>query len=417
MDLQQYIASKKAPRKTPGDIKERWDNRVAVNGWHLLGENGVDAYFRAGYANNISAKKCLAFAFCALAEGATDMANGWFKKAAQLERVTLSDTGNPNNGPRPTVLPVGRPTETPSRAVHHAGFPTDRQPGRFSPMQPEDAAFDQSRYIQDDFYWGQPKLDGNKLIIFATPAEVFYQSREMNLRPTPNEGMDAALKSVANIMGNFVLEGELVYFDANGKEWMTAAEATKSNMKIGEPGRLPVMNYGVFACIWRTNDAELQTYGQMVELGERVAQMCRTAGCSIILPVYTARTREQKARLAADQKAHGREGEVWFIPSMPYRSGKNNQDNFVRTKYLKVLKARVTGFTRPSNPAYAFGAMCIESLDGDDLGNVGTGFTMEERFRLKQMFDQCGPFEVQIRFQSWTADGKPRHSRYLKVAS
>jgi ATP-dependent DNA ligase len=197
---------------------------------------------------------------------------------------------------------------------------------------------------------------------------------------------------------------------------MTAAEATKSNMKMGEPGRLPSMAYAVFICNWRYNDP-LRTYGEMVELGARIAEMCKAAGSSAIRSIPTARTRAEKEHLVYQQQAQGREGEVWFIPSIPYTAGKNTEDALIRTKYLTELTVRVMGYTQASNPAYAFGALCLESMDGKDLGQLGTGFSLDERQVLKDKFDECGPFSVEVRCQGWTSDEKLRHARFLKMVA
>ena len=149
MTLQDYIASKKAPKKIKADIAERWQSRVVSAGLHTQGEDGAQVYL-SNYGKGIGASKCLDLAFCALTEGAPEFANGMFKKAAQLEGITLgvSDAGNPNAGlPNPIAAAISNVQRATVQAVNHPGFPNHMQPGKFVPMQPVDAAQDQSHYI------------------------------------------------------------------------------------------------------------------------------------------------------------------------------------------------------------------------------------------------------------------------------
>ncbi len=358
------------------------------------------------------------------AEGYQEAANSFFRKAAELEGITLSDAGNttnPNDGTRTMadrVLATMTPTDTmPLVKVINPHFPTNAQPGSFNPMQPDDADYGIEHYVKNDLYWGQPKIDGNEMIVFAAPEQVWYQSREGNMFEVLDDEMDNALKRLANMNGPFILIGERVYLDVEGREFHTASEASRSNLKKGHPGRLPQVHYCVFACIWRYNDVDLRTYGQMVDLGRGYAEACRNLGSSVIVPINTFKTRQGKENLVRDQVNHSREGMIWFIPSMPYGIGKNAEDNFVRTKFLKELVARATGYTKSPNPDYAFGALCIESLDGEDLGGVGTGFTLEQRRAIKARLDTDGPFLIEVRYQNITVDGKLVHARYLKTAA
>ena len=92
--LQEYVATKKAPKKVNAEAEERWQGRIVANGWDQQGEAGVQNYL-ANYGKSIGAPKCINLAFCALAHDASAVAAGFFKKAAELEGVTLSDAGNP----------------------------------------------------------------------------------------------------------------------------------------------------------------------------------------------------------------------------------------------------------------------------------------------------------------------------------
>ena len=82
-------------------------------------------------------------------------------------------------------------------------------------MQPVDAPRGRGYYIANDLYWGQPKRDGNRLVVIAAPERVFYQSRSTRLREAPTPEIDAGLRETARMIGPFVLDGELYYRDAN----------------------------------------------------------------------------------------------------------------------------------------------------------------------------------------------------------
>jgi hypothetical protein len=94
MNLQEYIATKKTPKKVNAEAEERWQGRIVANGWDQQGEDGAQQYLSV-YGKSIGAPKCINLAFAALAHGCPEVADGFFKKAAQLEKVDLSDVGNP----------------------------------------------------------------------------------------------------------------------------------------------------------------------------------------------------------------------------------------------------------------------------------------------------------------------------------
>jgi bifunctional non-homologous end joining protein LigD len=278
-------------------------------------------------------------------------------------------------------------------------------------MQPVDGTKDQAFYIERPSYWGQPKIDGNKLIVFATPDQVFYQSRTGKLNGTPDAGMDNALRSAAREIGNFILEGELTYLDVEGKEHRTGSQAARVNIELGQPAAQPSLRYYVFSAPWMASDYAT-TYGDMVNNGRTIAAAINSAGPEAIQPMVTARTTEEKCALVEKQKAEGREGEVWFQPLMRYEAGKPKDERYVRTKYLTEFEALCVGFTDTTAEGHAFGAMLIQDLDENDLGSVGTGFTRQDKKELLRRFEASGPFRVRIISQGFTEDRKAWHARF-----
>lgn len=410
MNLQDYIDSNKL-KKVPADIIERWQTRIVARGLHQQGEAGAQVYLR-DYGKGIAAKKCLALAQQAMNEGCPEMARGFYMKAAQLEGVEISDAGNPNL-PSPIATAINNVRTATVQAVDHPGFPPHFQPGKFAPMQPVDATSDRAYYIEHPGYWCQPKIDGVKLIVFATADHVFYQSRTMKLNGAPSIGVDNALRNTARELGNFILEGELTFLDCEGKEHRTGSQAATASAEKGVLQFIPQMRYVVFSCPWRAG-SELCTYGDMIDEGYLVANRAGLHS-SEIAAIVTARTPDEKVDLALKQRSEGREGEVWFLPSTTYRAGKHNDEHYVRTKYLTEFEALVTGFTATTAEGHAFGAMEISSLDGKPLGSVGTGFTRQDKRELMERFHNHGPFRVSIVSQGYTEAGIAWLPRYQGI--
>src|SRR5437016_2909795 len=84
-DIQKYRQIQVAfhPR-VPADIVERWLSRVIPNNYHLLGEQGAEAYL-ARFGRTIGEEKAVYLAIKAEIEGYQDMANGFWKKAHSLK--------------------------------------------------------------------------------------------------------------------------------------------------------------------------------------------------------------------------------------------------------------------------------------------------------------------------------------------
>jgi bifunctional non-homologous end joining protein LigD len=130
------------------------------------------------------------------------------------------------------------------------GLPEHLQPGRIATMQPVDAPRGRGYYIASDLYWGQPKRDGNRLVIVATPDQVFYQGRSTKLREAPNLAMDYALREAARRHGPFVLDGELYYVDYKGGEHRTAAQAATANIEAGYGEATVEPTYAIFRALY-----------------------------------------------------------------------------------------------------------------------------------------------------------------------
>lgn len=404
--LQEYIASKRG-KKVPSDIRERWQSRVVPRGLHTLGELGAAQYL-SDYGKGIGAPKVVLLAICAESMGCPQMALGFWKKAYTLEGGTINNVlGSITTSENMAATAFSAPE------IVVPGFPAGLQPGRFAPMQPSDAEHNRQYYIDSPRYWGQPKIDGKKLIVFATD-RVYYQSRQMKLGDSPDLSLDYAMKEVAALYGPFVLEGEMTYLDAVHGEHRTGSQAATVNIELGFPMVQPRPSYMVFSCLYhssgRVPDLRPCEYEARIHAAaEVIGKLAEYT--HIVEMVWTARTQEQKERLCDEQRL-GREGEVWFRHDMPYIAGKHSDDRFARTKYLTEFEAIVTGLTPTTVEGHAFGAISISNLQGRLLGQVGTGFTRKEKQEIKNRFESGQQVRINIKSQGFTETGAVFQGRF-----
>jgi phage host-nuclease inhibitor protein Gam len=78
------VATKNGQVKIPGDIAERWNERIVEGGLIALGGAGVQEYLQR-YGKNTQAPKCVSLALKAEIEKQPEMAQAFFAKACELE--------------------------------------------------------------------------------------------------------------------------------------------------------------------------------------------------------------------------------------------------------------------------------------------------------------------------------------------
>ena len=189
VDLQEYINSF-GKKKVPADIQERWQTRIVTRGLAEQGAAGAQQYL-ADYGKSIGAPKVAMLALQAQNMGFPEMAMAFWKKAYTLQFGAVPVDAAVPGAAQPVVAKTDVKPDL-------ACFPEHLQPGRIVTMQPSDASYDRGEYVADPHYWGQPKRDGNKVVVFATANDCFYQSRSMKLRQTPSLEFEAALKAYAS---------------------------------------------------------------------------------------------------------------------------------------------------------------------------------------------------------------------------
>jgi bifunctional non-homologous end joining protein LigD len=248
-------------------------------------------------------------------------------------------------------------------------------------------------YINDDRFWGQAKKDGNKLIVFATPEKVWYQSRQLKVNSTPSLEMEKAFKLCAEEYGSFILEGEIYYLDFEGNEHMTGATCLASNIAMGQPDWLPRPVFSAFGCLFAYRQP-LTTKSAQVAMGHTIMDWLEGEDQISFYDLETAKTKEEKTLLALGQKEGGREGEVWFLKDLVTRPGKITSsrdpqfDGYVRTKYyLGIQKYRITKLEPSHAEGHTIGGFSVEDADGVARGSVGTGYSREQQKQIYRRFN------------------------------
>lgn len=299
-------------------------------------------------------------------------------------------------------------------------LPPYLQPGEVVTMQPVDAPESRDAYIYDDAYWGQAKRDGQRCVVIGGKEGVYYQSRPSlktgkgALRGVP-AGMHACFLRLAEKFGAFVLDGEIYYADANGKEHRTAPQADTANKAICS-NELPRPRYAIFKALY-VMGSDLTTWSEKarIELGEMLGDLLVALRPDMFEVLPTARTIEEKKALAEKQKDEGREGEIWVRWDCKYVGGKDEGRNppIVRTKYIQEHVVIVIGLTPTKAVGRPFGA--IET----SMGRVGTGYTVPEMREIAQAFEEAQrtfkPLRIEVAAQGLTETGKLWHGRFRKI--
>ena len=423
MDCTEYAeAKRKAAKKISADIRERWNNRIVQRELHLMGEAGAAQYL-SDYGRGIGTAKVIGFALCAESEGYPEMAMGFWKRAFELETgekpIALSTPNNSTTTLAPTKKPTAAPKiETVNNPVV-AELPPNLQPGRIVTMQPVDAPSDRTYYIENPEYWGQPKRDGNRVVIVATQDKVYYQSRSTNLRQQPSIAIEKALIETAAKIGTFVLDGELYYKSHSGSEHRTGAQAATVNIDSGFPTVQPYAIYAIFKCLFlKGNDLTILAESERIAAGVEVGEMLANLSNEFEI-VPTSRTQSEKSLLAKQQESENREGEVWVLHNSRYIGGKDiKKFPMVRTKYCLEFDLFIVGLTATKVAGRPFSAIKVaQEIDGKlvQMGTVGTGFSGEEMQEIARRYEvDPKSVKIKVRSQGLTESGKLWHARFLE---
>jgi len=432
------------PFKVPGDIAERWQSRIVAQG--LKGRMGGGVYM-GRYGKGIGVPKLVSLArTCEFhvfdaGQDAAEMADYFWEVAYQMQYgantiPTADRAAAETQVPKAEGAPVTTVTAPKLLARDLPGlvadaqdwscFPPHLRPGALVTMQPVDAAHNRSWYIGHPGYVGQPKRNGKRQVVFATPYAAAYQSRSLALWAEPSPEVTVILKQAADELGSFILDTELFYLDVAGKEHRTGAQAAQANVTLGQPTAATPPKIAVFEALYDCRDLTEGRMAKRFEHGRMIASILAAYGGAAIFeflePAYSA---PEKYALAEAQHAEGREGEVWRLLDAPYTGGKlangraGHMEPIVRTKYNIDAVVRVTGFSNTGavKVERRFAAIQVaDALTGAKLGSVGTGFTVTQQDELLVAFAKAEvhgkPLLISVTAAGWTEYDKLEQPRY-----
>ena len=427
MNLADFIANHRNDAKKPtADIRSRWASRIIARNLHQQGKAGAGTYLR-DYGKGISATKVIALAIQSECEGCDDLALGFWAKAFEL--TTGTEPEEVKRGTSPAAPPANTQLPPVSRTAPSA-FPTlpaHLQPGAVITMQPVDAARPQQDYINDPAYLGQPKRDGSRIVVFATPTSVAYQSRSTNVLATPSVSFDGAFRRAAEVLGPFVLDGELLFLDRSGGEHRTGSQAAQANATNGHPDAPVLCRISIFKALFANGrdltganeEARINAAAPIVSFAQSILIKAGVRNYDIE-QVPSAFTTAQKQALVAKQQAEGREGEVWVRWATTYIAGKAGGEAIVRTKYLAESEVVITALTPTTVAGRPFGAIevaeCHADGAGRSLGRVGTGFDGNDAREIADLVARHSEgLRILVRHQGKTETGMLWHARFIRV--
>ena len=242
-------------------------------------------------------------------------------------------------------------------------------PRRFQPMLAEGGwqAFD------DDGWWFEPKMDGIRCLAEMTTGETKLITRTG--RDVTSQYPDIHMIHELVDQVNAVLDGEIVAFDAEGKN---SFEALQQRMNLANEReikrmakQLPVALV-VFDLLWldgrETTGLTLEERRELLELiveqDDRLQLMTHVEGDG---KAFTEAARDL-----------GLEGVVAKRKGSKYLPGRRS-DTWSKIKLTNTQDCVILGWTPgQGGRSKTFGALLVGALDGADwkwIGQVGTGFT------------------------------------------
>ncbi|MGH8730030.1 MAG: non-homologous end-joining DNA ligase, partial [Burkholderiales bacterium] len=321
------------------------------------------------------------------------------------------------------VMPVQR---IPASRLVPAGE-IEAMPATLSPMHAEsgDAAFNHG-----DWMW-EPKLDGYRVLAFIGEKGVKLRSRRGLELAAAFPALTAELGKQA---ANMILDGEIVAFDASGKQSFNALQnrvQLKTEREIAAADQnTPAVFYSFDLLHFAGVDLRSAPYKDR----RRYLAQC-------LLPsplVQLVHAHEDGETLHQAAIASGFEGVIGKRMDSKYQPGKRSS-SWLKIKSTNSAEFVVGGYTKGKGSREPLGALLIGYWDKGKLhyaSHVGSGFDADTLARVKAGLDplqrKTCPFVekpelhsptiwvepkvvVEVRFQDWTDDGSLRAPIFLRL--
>jgi bifunctional non-homologous end joining protein LigD len=266
----------------------------------------------------------------------------------------------------------------------------------------------------------EEKYDGIRAMAYRDGDRVRVLSRTGQDLTAGVPDIVEALQALAD--DDFVLDGELVVFDATGVSRFQLLQRRK------DP-RLRVV-YVVFDCL-RSRGRDLQRR----PLEERRKQLLELTPARSGPLMPSRRLPRDGEKALATARAKGWEGIIAKMVTSTYEPGLRSRA-WLKVKVRGESEFVIGGYTPPQGSRAEFGALLVGLYDRGKLrftGKVGTGYTQETLrdlgAQLKRLRSGECPFDpaprvvgaawvkprlvAQIAYAEWTADGKLRQPAFL----
>jgi ATP-dependent DNA ligase len=238
------------------------------------------------------------------------------------------------------------------------------------PLKPQ-LALSRKELPSGEDYVYEVKLDGFRCLAFVDGEEIFLQSR--NGRPLGRYFPELALPA-----GRYVLDGEIVVRDADGREDFDAL-GQRIHPAVSRIQRLASETPSVYVAF----DVLAHEQEVLLELpfSERRARLEDLLGGDAFAdaPIELMRT-VASVEEAEPWLAHA-EGAIAKERSAPYRPGERK--GMAKVKRVRTIDAVLVGW-RPGKAAGTVGALILGLYDGEELRVVGhcSGLSAAEKKRL-----------------------------------
>jgi bifunctional non-homologous end joining protein LigD len=279
----------------------------------------------------------------------------------------------------------------------------------------------------------EPKLDGIRALIYASPGELRIYSRNQKLLNDAYPELVEALSTA--VRGDAVLDGEIVAFDS--ERGITSFSRLQQRMQLRDPVRarrsqVPVYLY-LFDCLYYDG---VDLTGLPLLDRKAVLRDAVRYDDPIRFTPYKASGGVAMLRAACKQ---GAEGIMAKRATSRYVSSRSTA--WLKLKCLRRQEFVIGGYTAPQGSRERLGALLVGYYDGSALryaGKVGTGYdrgTLEDLHRrLVPLHRPTSPFSEgptpagdiqwvdpklvgEVGFSEWTSAGLLRHPRFLGLRS
>ena len=296
----------------------------------------------------------------------------------------------------------------------------------FSKVSPMLATLTYTYFSHTDWMY-EIKLDGQRCLFFKEGGKGRLISRNQKEQ---NTVFPEIVQAIEALEGSFVLDGELVTFDAHH---ITRFSILQNRMHVRHPSKALISQYPVYAYIF--DILYLDGY-DLTSLPLRERKRILKRSFIFKEPLKYLDHINQKGEAYFKQACQdGLEGVIAKEARSPYIFGRSAK--WLKFKCKKGQEFVIGGYTKPQGERTGFGALLIGYYKKGNLmyaGRVGTGYTTQFLKEFTQRMhhykqDTC-PFEsggeeeknitwvkphfvCEIGFTEWTRAGKLRHPRFL----